>query len=140
MPDADRMLNSFGVAVSQVMNKKKNPEPFSQVPTYFKWESNDGRSRLVKSIWEQLQLWDTRTGAVLPARFSSSGKGEFLLLAQSLMRKSMTFWASLCNWIDEFYGNSPPKQNPRSLEVIQAWECRRNTMQPLGLLRMRRGG
>jgi hypothetical protein len=28
-----RMLNSFGVAVPQVMNKKKNPEPFSQVPT-----------------------------------------------------------------------------------------------------------
>jgi hypothetical protein len=103
------MLNSFGVAVPQVMNKKKNPEPFSQVPTYAKWKSNDRRSGLVESIRKQLQLWDTRTGAMLSARFSSSGKREVLLLARSLMRKSMTFWASLCNWIDEFYGKLTSK-------------------------------
>jgi hypothetical protein len=41
---------------------------------------------------------------MLSTRFSSAGKREVLLLARSLMRKSMTFWSSICNWIDEFYG------------------------------------
>jgi hypothetical protein len=70
---AARMLNSFGVAVPQVMNKKKNPELFSFVLTYTKWKSNDGRSGLVESIRKQLQLWDSRTGAMLSAQFSSTG-------------------------------------------------------------------
>jgi hypothetical protein len=102
---AARMLNSFGVSVPQVMNKKNNPEPFALVPNYSKWKSNDGRSGLVESIRKQLQSWETRTGAMLSARFASSGKREVLMLARSLMRKSMTFWSSLCNWIDAFDGN-----------------------------------
>jgi hypothetical protein len=101
---AARILNSFGVSVPQVMNKKNNPEPFALVPNYSKWKSNDGRSGLVESIRKQLQLWETRTGAMLSTRFASSGKREVLMLARSLMRKSMTFWSSLCNWIDKFYG------------------------------------
>jgi hypothetical protein len=101
---AARMLNSFGVAVPQVMNKKNQPEPFSLVSSYEKWKSNDGRSGLVESIRKSLQLWETRTGAMLTTRFSSPAKREVLLLARSLMRKSMTFWSSMCNWIDEFYG------------------------------------
>jgi hypothetical protein len=101
---AARMLNSFGVSVPQVMNMKNNPEPFSLVQTYAKWKSNDGRSGLFESIRKSLQLWETRTDEMLSTRFASSGKKDALLLAQSLMQKSMTFWASLCNWIDEFYG------------------------------------
>jgi hypothetical protein len=50
------MLNSFGVSVPQVMNKKSNQEPFSVVPTYAKWKSNDGHSGLVESIRKSLQL------------------------------------------------------------------------------------
>jgi hypothetical protein len=101
---AARMLNSFRVSVPQVMNKRNQPDLFSLVTSYEKWKSNDGRSGLVESIRKAFQLWETRTGAMLSTRFSSPGKREVLLLARSLMRKSMTFWASLCNWIDEFYG------------------------------------
>jgi hypothetical protein len=56
---AARMLNSFGVSVPQVMNKRNNPEPFALVPNHSKWKSNDGRSGLVESIRKQLQLWET---------------------------------------------------------------------------------
>jgi hypothetical protein len=101
---AARMLNSFGVSVPQVMNKKNNSEPFSLVLTYAKWKSNDGRSGLVESIRKSLQLWESRTGATLATRFSTPQKRDALSLARYLMRKSMAFWTSLCNWIDEFYG------------------------------------
>lgn len=50
------MLNSFGVSVPQVMNKKHKPKPFSLVPSYGKWKSNDGCSGLVKSIRKALQF------------------------------------------------------------------------------------
>jgi hypothetical protein len=85
------------------MNKKNNAEPFSQVLSYAKWKSNDGRSGLVESIRKSLQLWESRTGATLATRFATSGKRDALSLARYLMRKSMAFWTSLCNWIDEFY-------------------------------------
>jgi hypothetical protein len=106
---AARMLNPFGVSVLQVMNKRNQPDVFSLVTSYKKWKRNDGRSGLVESIQKALQLWETRTGAMLSTRFSSPGKREVLLLARNLMRKSMTFWASLCNWIDEFYGKLTSK-------------------------------
>jgi hypothetical protein len=106
---AARMLNSFGVAVPQVMNKKNSLEPFSAAMTYEKWKSNDGRSGIVESIRKSLQLWETRTGAMLATRFASSGKREVLLLARNLMKKSMAFWSSMCNWIDEFYGKLTSK-------------------------------
>jgi hypothetical protein len=101
---AARMLNSFGVSVPQVVNKKSDQEPFLVVLMYAKWKSNDGRSGLVVSIRKSLQLWETRTGAMIATRFASPKKREVLLLARSLMRKSMTIWSALCNWIDEFYG------------------------------------
>jgi hypothetical protein len=47
---AARMLNSFGVSIPQVMNKKNSLEPFSLVATYAKWKSNDNRLGLVESI------------------------------------------------------------------------------------------
>jgi hypothetical protein len=100
---AARMLNSFGISVPQVMNRKHNSGPLSLVPNYAQWKSNDGRSGLVESIRKSLQLWETRTDAMLANRFSTSDKKDVLLLARSLMRKSMPFWSSLCNWIDEFY-------------------------------------
>jgi hypothetical protein len=101
---AARMLNSFGVSIPQVMNKKNHPEPFSLVQSYDKWKTNDGRSGLVEKIRKALQLWETRTTAMLNSRFASPGKSAALLLARNLMGKSMAFWTSLCNWIDEFYG------------------------------------
>jgi hypothetical protein len=106
---AARMLNSFGVAIPQVMNKKNSLDPFSVAPTYEKWKSHDGRSGIVESIRKSLQLWETRTGAMLATRFASSGKREVLLLARNLMKKSMAFWSSMCNWIDEFYGKLTSK-------------------------------
>jgi hypothetical protein len=106
---AARTINPFGVSVPQVMNKKNNQEPFSLVPAYQKWKSNDGRSGLVESIRKSLQLWETRTDAMIVTRFLSSDKRAALLLARSLMMKSMTFWSSLCNWIDEFYGKLTSK-------------------------------
>jgi hypothetical protein len=104
---AARMLNSFQVNVPQVMNKKNNPDPFSVVPNYSKWKSNDGRTGLVETIRKSLLLWQTRTDAMVSTRFA--GKREVLLLARSLMRKSMAFWTALCNWIDEFYGKLTSK-------------------------------
>jgi hypothetical protein len=101
---AARMLNSFGVLIPQVMNKKNNSEPFSLMLSCAKWKSNDGRSGLVESIRKSLQLWESRTGATLATRFSTREKRDALSLACYLMRKSMAFWMSLCNWIDEFYG------------------------------------
>lgn len=106
---AARMLNSFAVSVPQVMNKRNNPEPFALVSTYSKWKSNDGRSGLVETIRKSLQLWETRTDSMLAARFATSKTREVLMLARSLMRKSMSFWTSLCNWIDEFYGKLTSK-------------------------------
>jgi hypothetical protein len=103
------MLNSFGVSVPQVMNKKNLSEPFSSVGTHAKWKSNDGRSGLVESIRKSLQLWETRTGAMLATRFASPGKRDALLLSRSLMRKSVAFWTSLWNWIDEFCGKLTSK-------------------------------
>jgi hypothetical protein len=99
---AARMLNSFQVNVPQVMNKKNNPDPFSLVPNYVKWKSNDGRSGLVENIRKSLLLWQSRTEAILATRFA--GKRDVLLLARGLMQKSKSFWTALCNWIDEFYG------------------------------------
>jgi hypothetical protein len=61
---AARMLNSFGVSVPQIMNRKNNSEPFPLVPTYEKWKSNGGRSGLVESIRKSLQLWETRTDSI----------------------------------------------------------------------------
>jgi hypothetical protein len=104
---AARMLNSFQVNVPQVMNKKNNPDPFSVVPNYSKWKSNDGRTGLVETIRKSLLLWQTRTDAMVSTRFA--GKWEVLLLARSRMRKSMAFWTALCNWIDEFYGKLTSK-------------------------------
>lgn len=51
---AGQMLNLLGVYVSQVMNKKNNPEPFSLIQIYAKWKSNDGQSGLVESIRKSL--------------------------------------------------------------------------------------
>jgi hypothetical protein len=102
--NAARMLNSFGVTVPQIMNKKNSSEPFSLVPDHAKWKSNDGRSGLVETIRKALKLWSTQTAGRLTSRFSSSSKREVLALARALMSKSMAFWTSLCNWIDEFYG------------------------------------
>jgi hypothetical protein len=96
------MLNSFQVNVPQAMNKKNNPDPFSLVPQYVKWKSNDGRTGLVENIRKSLLLWQSRTEAILANRFV--GKRDVLLLARGLMQKSMAFWTALCNWIDEFYG------------------------------------
>ena len=42
-----------------------------------------------------------------------SGKSAALLLARTMMSKSMAFWTSLCNWIDEFYGNLLSKTEGR---------------------------
>jgi hypothetical protein len=106
---AARMLNSFGVAVPQVMNKKNNSEPFALAPNYAKWKSNDGRSGLVETIRKALQLWETRTDSMLVNRFATSDRKDVLFLARNLMRKSMYFWSSLCNWIDEFYGKLTSK-------------------------------
>jgi hypothetical protein len=47
---AARMLNSFSVSVPQVMNKKNSQEPFSLIPSYDKWRSNNGRTGMVESI------------------------------------------------------------------------------------------
>lgn len=47
---AARMLNSFGVLVPQITNKKNNPEPFALVLNCSKWKSNAGRSGLVELI------------------------------------------------------------------------------------------
>jgi hypothetical protein len=41
---------------------------------------------------------------MLVNRFATSDRKDVLFLARNLMRKSMSFWSSLCNWIDEFYG------------------------------------
>jgi hypothetical protein len=46
---------------------------------------------------------------MLATRFASPKKREVMLLARSLMRKSMTFWSALCNWIDEIYGKLTSK-------------------------------
>jgi hypothetical protein len=46
---AGRMLNSFGISIPQVMNKKNHPEPFSHVGSYDKWKTDDGRSGLKDS-------------------------------------------------------------------------------------------
>jgi hypothetical protein len=102
--NAARMLNSFGVTVPQVMNKRNSSEPFSLVPDHAKWKSNDGRSGLVETIRKALKLWQNQTAGRLSSRFASSSKREVLALARVLMNKSMAFWTSLCNWIDEFYG------------------------------------
>jgi hypothetical protein len=47
---AARMLNSFSVSVPQLMNKKNIQEPFSLIPSYEKWRSNNGRTGMVESI------------------------------------------------------------------------------------------
>jgi hypothetical protein len=70
--NAARMLNSFGVTVPQIMNKKNSSEPFSLVPDHAKWKSNDGRSGLVETIRKALKLWSTQTAGRLTSRFSSS--------------------------------------------------------------------
>jgi hypothetical protein len=102
------MLISFQVNILQVMNKKNNPDPFSIIPNYSKWKSNDGRTGLVETIRKSLLLWQTHTNAMVSTRFAV--KREVLLLARSLMRKSMAFsWTSLCNWIDAFYGKLTSK-------------------------------
>lgn len=127
---AARMLNSFGVSVPQVMNKKNSLKPFSLVPSCAKWKSNDGQSGFVKTIRKSLQLWETRTDSMLANRFASSDKRDVLLLARNLMRKSMTFWSSLCNWIDEFCGKLTSKteaQKPgadASLSERKEWDSR----------------
>jgi hypothetical protein len=100
---AARMFNSVSVSVPQVMNKKNSQEPFSLIPSYDKWRSNNGRTGMVESIRKNLQLWESRTDSLLTNRFSTSSKKDVLLLARNLMRKSMVFWVALCNWIDEFY-------------------------------------
>jgi hypothetical protein len=100
---AARMLNSFSASVPQVMNKKNSQEYFSLIPSYEKWRSNNGRTGMVESIRKNLQLWESRTDSLLTNRFSMSSRKDVLLLARNLMRKSMSFWVALCNWIDEFY-------------------------------------
>jgi hypothetical protein len=100
---AARMLNSFSISVPQVMNKKNSQKPFSLIPSYAKWRSNNGRTGMVESIRKKLQLWESRTDSLLTNLFSTSSRKDVLLLARNLMRKSMSFWVALCNWIDEFY-------------------------------------
>jgi hypothetical protein len=72
------MLNSFGVWVPQVMNKKNNSEPFSLALSYAKWKSNNGRSGLVEHVGKSLQLWESRTRATLATRFSTREKRDAL--------------------------------------------------------------
>jgi hypothetical protein len=100
---ASRMLNSFGILVPQIMNKKNNETAFSQVPSYDKWKSNDGLTGLVETIYKKLELWESRTEGLLANRSSTDATSSVLQLGQSLMSKSMAFWVSLCNWIDKFY-------------------------------------
>jgi hypothetical protein len=100
---ASRMLNSFGILVPQIMNKKNSETAFSQVPSYDKWKSDDGLTGLVETIYKKLELWESRTEGLLSNRFSTDATSSVLQLEQSLMSKSMAFWVSLCNWIDKFY-------------------------------------
>ena len=58
-----------------------------------KWKSNCGCSGLVERIHEFLQLWETSADSMLASCFAASGKKSGLLLAQSLMQKSMPFQA-----------------------------------------------
>jgi hypothetical protein len=106
---AARMLKLVWNFGSSSHESKALSEPFSLVPNYAQWKSNDGRSGLVETIRKSFQLWETQTDAMLANRFAMSDKKDVLLLARSLMRKSTTFWSSLCNWIDEFYGKLTSK-------------------------------
>ena len=95
------MLNSFGILIPQIMNRKNSETAFSQVTSYEKW--NDGYTGLVETIHRKLDLWESRTDGLFEKRFSTDATKIVLNLGQSLMRKSMAFWISLCNWIDKFY-------------------------------------
>jgi hypothetical protein len=57
-----------------IMNKKNNPDPFSLVPIYGKWKSNDGGRTggglVVETICKSLILWQrTRTDSMVSTRF-----------------------------------------------------------------------
>jgi hypothetical protein len=62
---AARMLNTFGVSIPQVMNKKNHPKPFSLLGSNDKWKTTDGQSGLVEKIGKALQLWENCTTAML---------------------------------------------------------------------------
>jgi len=96
-----RIINSFATSIPQLFNSSAG-EDFSKVPNYKAWNGRDGRTGMVPRAKKLLTIWERRHKAHIEQRLA--GRPTALLLADKLLKNSMSFWSNLATWVDEFYG------------------------------------